>query len=94
MGCGSRGAQPAAPSAATAPEDPSEHQSVAPNCRAEVKNLCKAFGPVAGGSRNAFKIMKRNYRPPAGRPLRNTWSSKVLRNTSPWLSIVDLVTRF
>ena len=41
-------AQPAAPPAATAPDDPSEHQSVAPNCRAEVKNLCKGIRPGGG----------------------------------------------
>lgn len=39
--------QSAAPSAATQ-EDPSQHQSVTPNCRAEVKTLCRGIRPGGG----------------------------------------------
>lgn len=39
--------QPAAPSVAT-PEDPSQHQSMTPNCRDEVKKLCRGVRPGGG----------------------------------------------
>ncbi|HJU06252.1 MAG TPA: hypothetical protein VJ692_13980, partial [Nitrospiraceae bacterium] len=40
--------QPSTPPATTATDDPSQHQSIAPNCRAEVKNLCKGIRPGGG----------------------------------------------
>jgi hypothetical protein len=39
--------QPAAPSP-TNSEDPSEHHEVTPNCRAEVKQLCRGILPGGG----------------------------------------------
>jgi hypothetical protein len=40
--------QPAAPSAVTPAEDPSEHHEVTPSCRAEVKQLCRGILPGGG----------------------------------------------
>jgi hypothetical protein len=70
-------AQSPEPPAATAPDGPSEHPDVAPNCRAEVKKLCGGVDPVGGASSSASRTMRVSCPPRVRRKWGRAWNKKV-----------------
>jgi hypothetical protein len=54
--------QPTVPSATT-PEDPSEHHEITPNCRAEVKQLCRGILPGGGRIKKCIEANENKLSP-------------------------------